>query len=964
MSSPPPKDPITPLAAALRRAITGEVRFDDGSRALYATDASNYRQVPIGVVLPRTIADVEATVALCREHGAPVLARGAGTSLAGQACNVAVVLDFTKYLHHVLVLDPGRRLARVEPGTVLDDLRDAAEAFGLTFGPDPATHNRCTLGGMLGNNSCGVHSVMAGRTSDNVHSLDLLTYDGLRLTVGATSHDELAAIIAAGGRRGEIYAGLRDLRDRYADLVRARFPDIPRRVSGYNLDALLPEQGFHVARALVGSEGTCATVLEATLHLVPSPRHRTLLLLGFRDNFVAADAVPAVLNGPHRPMGLEGLDVGVLDAALERGMRLPGRALFPPGGAWLIAEYGGDSPAEAEALAREAEAALAPVAGATRLLLSAAEQRQMWEVRESALGATAMEADGSRFWSGWEDAAVAPEKLGAYLRDFHQLMDSYDYRGHVFGHFGDGCVHVHLNFDFRSPLGRTRFRNFLDEAADLCVAHGGSLSGEHGDGQAHGLLLERMFGPELVDAFREFKAIWDPEGRMNPGKLVDARPPEADLRLGAAFDPPPVATTLYFAEDEGDFRRSVTRCVGVGKCRRSDGGTMCPSYMATREEAHSTRGRARLLFEMLQADPLEGGWRDEAVKDALDLCLACKACKTECPVNVDMASYKAEFLEHFYRDRRRPRVAYTLGRIDRWARLAGRTPLFAHLANAATQTPGLAAVSKWVAGVHPTRSLPRFDPHPFTRRRRPPAPDHAGQPRVILWPDTVNNHLHPEVAEAGARVLSAAGFQVELPPMPLCCGRPFYDFGLLQPAQQALEEILSALAEPIAAGVPVVGLEPSCIAVFRDELQRLFPARLDAQRLGRQSFLLGDFLARHAPDFRPPDHGGRRALLHTHCHQKALFGAESDVALLRAAGLQVETPDTGCCGLAGSFGFTREHYDLSMTVGERVLLPAVRNADAGTLVITSGFSCREQIAHGTGRRAWHVAEVLDRQAAS
>lgn len=962
-TAPSSPHPNPALAGALRRHVRGEVRFDSGSRALYATDASNYRQVPIGVVLPRDADDVVATMALCREHDVPVLPRGAGTSLAGQCCNVAVVLDFTKYMGRVIELDPASRLARVQPGTVLDVLRAAAEAHGLTFGPDPATHGRCTLGGMIGNDSCGVHSIMAGRTSHNVVALDVLTYGGQRLTVRRTDPDDLGAILAAGDTQSALYGQLQELRDRYAGLIRARYPKIPRRVSGYNLDALLPESGFHVARALVGSEGTCVTVLEATLRLVPSPPARALLLLGFPDIGAAADAVPAVMDPAHRPIGLEGLAGGVLKLVRARKLQLAGLTLFPRGDAWLIAEYGADDPAASTAMAQEAAAQLTDVAVETRVVADAAEQKAVWAVREAGLGVTAIGPDGTRYWSGWEDAAVAPERLGDYLRAFEKLTNQYGYRGDLFGHFGDGCVHTHLNFDFRSAAGIRHFRSFLDDAADLVVTYGGSLTGEHGDGQARGVLLERMFGPELVNAFREFKAIWDPAGRMNPGKVVDARQPDEDLRLGPAYDPAPIGTTFLYSEDGGDFRETVTRCVGVGKCRHTEGGTMCPSYMATREEAHSTRGRARLLFEMLQGEIITGGWRDEAVKDALELCLACKACKTECPVNVDMATYKAEFFSRYYDGRRRPRSAYTLARIDRWARLAGAHPALAHAANFATQTPGLAAIAKWTAGVHPQRRLPRFAPVPFTKRFRANAPtsatglDNASRPRVLLWPDTVNNYLRPATAEAAVTVLEAAGFAVEIPGAALCCGRPLYDFGLLEPARRSLEDILAALAEPIAAGVPLVGLEPSCVSVFRDELVRLFPGREDAARLARQSFLLAEFLARRAPDFPWPAIGGQ-ALVHGHCHHRAMVGMDDELALLHATGLAVAVPDAGCCGMAGTFGFRGEHYDISTTLGERVLLPAVRASTEDTLLVADGFSCREQIEQGTGRSTVHLAEVL------
>ncbi|MDQ3946330.1 MAG: FAD-binding oxidoreductase, partial [Actinomycetota bacterium] len=655
-------DGVAPLAADLSQVIEGEVRFDAGSRALYSTAGSNYRQVPLGVVVPRTVDDVVAAMEVCRDHDVPVLGRGGGTSLAGQCCNVAVVFDFSKYLHRVVDVDPGTRQAQVEPGTILDDLRSAAEGHGLTFGPDPATHNHCTLGGMIGNNSCGVHSVMAGKTSDNIVELDVLTYDGLRLRVGPTTDDELERIIAAGGRRGEIYRELRRLRDTYADRIREGFPDIPRRVSGYALDQLLPEHGFNVARSLVGSEGTCVLVLGATCGLVPSPPVRRLVVLGYPDVYQAADDVPRVLESG--PIGLEGIDQVLVEDMRRKG--IPRQIGLLPGGAgWLLVEFGADDDTGAQ---EQAEALADTVkrrnGGVDAVVYAEAEQMHaIWDIRESGLGATTRVPGEPDTWEGWEDSAVAPERLGEYLRRLRKLYDRYGYHGALYGHFGDGCVHTRINFDLVTPKGIARFRSFLEEASDLVVSLGGSLSGEHGDGQSRAEFLPKMYGPELVEAFARFKGIWDPAGRMNPHKVVDPYRVDDNLRLGPGYDPKPVRTYFQFPDDQGNFSRATERCVGVGKCRRMGEGIMCPSYMVTREEEHSTRGRAHLLFEMLSGRGPLDGFRDEHVKDALDLCLACKGCKGECPVNVDMATYKAEFLAHHYRHRLRPRAAYSMGLI-------------------------------------------------------------------------------------------------------------------------------------------------------------------------------------------------------------------------------------------------------------------------------------------------------------
>src|SRR5579885_559501 len=696
---------LVALAKSLRRAVSGEVAFDEGSRALYAADASNYRQPPIGIVIPRTTDDVIATIATCRSYGVPVLNRGGGTSLAGQCCNAAVVIDMSKYLNHIVEIDPARRLAVVEPGVILDDLRAEAEKHGLTFGPDPATHNRCTLGGMLGNDSCGVHSLMAGKTVDNTDSLDVLTYSGLRLTVGKTDDSELNELLRQQDARATIYRRLRALRDRYGDLVRERYPKIPRRVSGYNLDELLPEKGFNVARALVGTEGTCVTVLEATTRLVYSPPARSLLVLGYPDAFSAGDHVMEVLA--HGPVGLEGIDSRLVGYMRKKKLHPQDIELLPEGGGWLPVEFGGESKEESDERARRLmdELKRQDHAPTMKLFDDPAQEHMVWEIRESGLGATAFVPGEPDAWPGWEDSAVPPEKVGTYLRDFRTLLDKYHYVCSLYGHFGQGCVHCRISFDLKTAEGIKHYRSFISEAADLVVSYGGSLSGEHGDGQSRAEFLPKMFGEELVGAFREFKAIWDPDWQMNPGKVVKPHRMDEDLRLGADYEPPQPKTYFQFPEDSGSFARAALRCVGVGKCRRMGGGTMCPSFMVTREEEDTTRGRAHALFEMLQGDPIRGGWHDQHVKETLDLCLSCKGCKRDCPVNVDMATYKAEFLSHYYAGRLRPRSAYAMGLIAVWARLASAMP---GIANAITQTPGLRALAKAAGGIAPERDLPAF----------------------------------------------------------------------------------------------------------------------------------------------------------------------------------------------------------------------------------------------------------------
>jgi len=940
------------LAQELVGAVDGEARFDAGTRAVYANDASIYRQVPLGVVLPRHADDVVAALEVCRRHDVPVHARGCGTGLAGQSVNAGVVFDFSKYMNRLVALDPQARTARVQPGLICDHLRAAAGEHGLTFSVDPATHDRCTLGGMIGNNSCGTHSMMGGKTVDNVLSLDVVTYDGTRMTVGPTGDDAYALVVGGGGRPGEIHRALRQLRDSCADLIRAGYPaDVPRRVSGYNLDSLLPERGFDVARALVGSESTCVLVLEATVRLLPDPPHHTLLVVGFPDAATAADHVPELLDSP--VIGLECFDGGVLDNLAKHGIHLPGMDELPEGGAWLLAEYGADTAQQAHERVTRARSLL--TAGDAKVVEDPAGQGDIWEVRRSTIEYTRIPGEHSGL-AGWEDAAVPPDRLGDYIRDYCALVGRHGYHTVLFGHFGQGCMHNRLDLKLDTAQDIANFGRFLDEAGDLVVSYGGSLSGEHGDGQLRANQLVKMFGPELVRAFAEFKAIFDPDGRMNPGKVVHPYPPVSNLRRGTDLTIRPVSTHFRYPDDEAGFADAVNRCFGIGKCRHTSGGTMCPSFMVTREEEHSTRGRARLLMEMMtghrDASGIDEGWRDHRVKDALDLCLSCKGCKGDCPVNVDMATYKAEFLSHFYARRLRPRSAYAMGLIPLWARLASRAP---GPVNLALRAPGLAAVLKRAAGVDVRRAPPAFATRTFRSWFAQHRPRPEGMP-VLLWPDTFTEHFSPEVGIAAVQVLEAAGFRVQIPRRVLCCGRPLYDYGMLPTAKRWLARILDELREPIRAGVPLVGLEPSCLAVFRDELGNLLPDDADARRLATSAVTLAELLTRAG--YRPP-RLERDALVQRHCHHAAVLGAQADTTLMEAMGLRVRQPDSGCCGMAGSFGYeSGRRYEVSVAAGERVILPEVRAASADTIVLADGFSCRSQIEQGTSRQALHLAEAL------
>jgi FAD/FMN-containing dehydrogenase/Fe-S oxidoreductase len=933
------------LSGELKSAIEGEVRFDDGSRALYATDASNYRQVPIGVVIPRTKDDVVRTLEICRRHNAPVLARGGGTSLCGQCCNTAVVLDFSKYMNRILSIDPDARTATVQPGVVLDDLRAAAGEHGLTFAPDPSTHTHNTLGGMIGNNSCGTHSVMGGETTHNVIEMEILTYDGERMTVGATDDAELARIVAGGGRRAEIYGALRTLRDEYAQEIRARFPDIPRRVSGYNLPALLPENGFQVARALVGSECTCVIVLEAKVRLLPQPPARSLLVLGYEDVYAAGDHVPELMK--FGPIALEGMDDRLVDDMVAVQLHSGDRSLLPEGGGWLLVEFGGRDKDEADSKARAAMEVIhrAKDAPAMRLYDDPPKESRIWKMRESGLGATAHVPQKKITWEGWEDSSVPPEKLGTYLRALRKLFERYGYDCDLYGHFGQGCVHTRIDFDLETAEGIAIYRRFIHDAARLVVSLGGSVSGEHGDGQSKAELLPIMFGERMMGAFRRFKSIWDPGNRMNPGKVVNAYRADENLRLGTGYRPPRPKTHFLFPADGGDPTRASLRCVGVGECRKKS-GLMCPSYMATGEEKHSTRGRAHLLWETLNGGVLKGGWKEESVKEALDLCLSCKGCKGECPVKVDMATYKAEFLSHYYEGRLRPPNAYAFGYIDKWSRLASHFPGAANaLANS--------RLAKEMLGIPSQRRVPRFASKTFTSGFR----EIGSGMKVILWPDTFNNYFHPEVAHAAAQALAAAGCRVTIPPRPLCCGRPLYEFGLLDSARAYLSKILEVLGDDIRAGTPVVGLEPACVSVFHEEMPNLLAGDEQAKRLGGQMFLLSEFLVRKAPAF-PFARIGGKAVVHGHCHHQAVLKMDAEREVLERLGLDFEVLDSGCCGMAGSFGFEKEKYDVSVRCAERVLLPAIKRAGAQTTIVTDGFSCREQIEQLAGRRPLHLAELL------
>ncbi|GAA2431577.1 FAD-binding and (Fe-S)-binding domain-containing protein [Streptomyces glaucus] len=943
------------LEGELREAVRGDVGFDVASRALVTMDASNYRRVPLGVVAPRDADDVAAVLAVCREHGVPVVARGGGTSIAGQATGTGVVLDFTRHMNRLIALDPRERTAVVQPGLVLDRLQEAAAPHGLRFGPDPSTHSRCTLGGMIGNNSCGAHSVAWGTTADSVRELDVITARGQRLRLGrswAGAPDGLQALA-----EGELAR------------LRTGFPELPRRISGYALDALLPENGADVARSFCGSEGTLGLLTEAVVRLVEAPRARALAVLAYADESAAAEAAAALL--PHRPLTVEGMAADLV----------PSAAGLPRGGAWLFVETGGQSEQEARARAET----IVRAADVVDFLVVAdpGAQRALWRIREDAAGTATRMPDGSEAWPGWEDCAVPPARLGAYLRDFRALLAAHGLRGTPYGHFGDGCIHARIDFDLLTEPGVARFRRFSEELAGLVVAHGGSLSGEHGDGQARAELLPRMYGTELVALFERAKGVWDPDDLLNPGMLVRPAPLDSGLRF-SVLPREPVDVTFGYSADGGDFAAAVRRCVGVAKCRTtpvSGAAVMCPSFRATGQEAHSTRGRARLLHEMLAGELVTDGWRSTEVRDALDLCLSCKGCRSDCPVGVDMATYKAEFLHHHYAGRRRPAAHYSMGRLPQWLHWASRARAAAAL-NALAGVRPLARAAKRLAGIAPEREIPKLARQTFSRwwRARRPAERPDGD-LVVLWPDTFTEHLTPSVGRAAVRVLEAAGLRVALPPTlrtrghpvgdgrtrsaaalltarraRVCCGLTYVSTGQLDHARAVLRRTLDLMEPVLATAAPVVVLEPSCAAALRADLPELLPDDPRAARLAGRVLTFAQALERHAPGWTPP-RLDRAAVGQTHCHQHAVLGDAPDRRLREAAGL-TGGPSGGCCGLAGDFGFTRGHFEVSRACAEEQLLPSVRQAPPDAVVLADGFSCRTQLEQLAGVRGRHLAEVL------
>ena len=924
---------------ALGRA--GVDALDDvGARSVYSTDASVYRIPPLAVTRPADAEQVERIVDVARRFDVPLTARGAGTSVAGNAIGRGIVVDFSRRMNAVLAIDPAARTARVQPGVVHADLQRAARPHGLRFGPDPSTHSRCTIGGMIGNNACGARSLAYGRTADNVVALELLDAAGGRVSTGYRD----GSPVAAGADR--ILADLRATMSRRLAVARTEFGRFGRQVSGYAVENLVPERGYDLTRTIVGSEGTLALVTEATVRLVEEPGHRVLVAIGFADIAAAGDAAPATLAVA--PTACEGLDARIVEVVRHRR----GPAAVPPlprGAAWLLVELAGHDPEDV--LSRAEALAAARLGLEHRIVSDPREIAVLWGIREAGAGLAGRAPSERPAWAGWEDAAVPPDRLGGYLRRFDALMDEHGLTGMPFGHFGEGCIHVRLDYPLDAG-GTAAYRRFVEDAADLVAGFGGSLSGEHGDGRARSELLPRMYSPAAIELFRAVKRTFDPEGRLNPGVLVDPDPLDAQVRTAVPLRAPRSLGFAYRA-DGGDFAQAVHRCTGVGSCRADNsasGGVMCPSYRATREDRHSTRGRARLLEEAIRGDRLLD-WRSPELHDALDLCLSCKGCTSDCPTGVDLPTWKSEALHQRYRGRLRPRAHYSLGMLPRWSRIARHAPW---LANLATSAPGIRKAALALAGVDDRRAIPRFAARTFRDgfRRRPRVAE--GKP-VVLFVDSFSDHFQPEVPWATVEVLEAAGYTPRLPAHDVCCGLTWITTGQLDGAKRILARTVGALAADALAGIPIVGVEPSCTAVLRSDLAELVDSPA-ARAVADATRTLAELLVSD-PTWRPPDLSGARLLAQPHCHHRAVMGWSADERLLAAAGAEV-TEVAGCCGLAGSFGIERGHYEVSVAVAELDLLPAVRAAAPGTVVLADGFSCRTQLDDLAGVPSRHLAQVL------
>lgn len=914
------------------------------TRSQYAHDASTYRVTPRAVVQPRSADEVSATLRAAWLAEVPVTVRGAGTSMAGNAVGPGIILDLARHLTTIHEVDEERLTATVDAGVVLDTLQEAARPHGLMFGPDPSSHSRVTIGGMIGNDACGNHSVAYGRTSDHVVELEVVLADG---TPARATRGGLRAIRPADEARvAAVETALRELTAGNLALFRTGLGQIGRQVSGYHLHRLLPENGFDVAKALAGSEGSLAVVTRAVVQLTRVPTSVRMLVLGYDDLVDAAEDVPTILA--FRPIAVEATDQAVVSAMRQRS-RVP-QPDFPTGRAWLYVELAGDDRDDRGSDAR-IETLLAQLRGhgrvrGTREAVTQQDRDLLWRIREDGAGLVANPVDGPRAWPGWEDAAVHPNRLAAYLKDFRALLDEHGLVGVLYGHFGAGCVHVRIDFDHSSARGRERAADFLHAAARLVAQHGGSISGEHGDGRARSSLLSAMYGRDMLTAFSTAKLTLDPRGLLNPGIIVE---PDGVTQSLAPVPTTPSRTTLLLRDDGDDLAAAASRCVGIGRCVAPSGGVMCPSYRATRNERDSTRGRARALQDLMSGQP---GMDEQGVLDTLDLCLSCKACATDCPTGVDMASYKSELLHRRYRGRLRPRSHYSLGWLPTLTRIAGPVAgLLNALGGSRTARRMLPLL-----GITAERAVPRL----ATRRERKRAFElTAGQkPRAVLLVDTFSRAFRPDIVTAAVRVLVDAGIPVTLSPR-VCCGLTWTTTGQLDRARRTMRQAVTRLSSGPHTSVPIIALEPSCAAAFvaAHELLDSHDAAAVASRILTFEAALRDLAQ---PGWLPPtlpQHG----VVQTHCHERSVLSASTQAATLRGAGMTGLTEAVGCCGLAGNFGFEVEHYATSMAVARTTLLPTIAAAPADAVLVADGFSCRTQIDHvvDDGRRARHLAEVMN-----
>jgi len=956
---------VNDLERELGRAIRGNVRFDAGSRLLYSTDASMYQMEPVGVVIPRDADDVQAAIETAARHKVAILPRGGGTSLTGQTVNHALVLDFSRFMDQVLEVNAEELWVRVQPGLVQDNLNHHVRGLGLGFGPDTSTSNRATLGGMLGNNSGGSHSIAYGLTVEHVIELKTVLADGSRAVFGEVTPDEFAAKCRVPGLEGQIYREVARIRDTYADEIRAKYPAHWRRVSGYNLNELVPAIGrrhatngkpLNMARLIVGSEGTFLTVVEAKMRLIRRPKKTAVEVIHYREIQEALESSSSILEtGPY---AVELTDKMILDLArnnIEQSQRM-GFVHGDPG-AIMIVEYAGETDAEVRAKieALDARRQSERFGYTAHVAHDTAEQASIWKLRKAGLGLLLGMKGDKKPIAFVEDTAVAPQHLAEFVSRFREIFAKHDTEGAYYGHCSVGCLHIRPVIDLKTPRGLEQVKAIADEITDLVVRFNGTISSEHGDGRARSPFLERMYGPRIMQAFRELKRAFDPDNRMNPGNIVAPAGVTDHLRYGTQYTTWEPKTLLDFSE-QGGFAASIEMCNGVGACRKTLEGTMCPSYMATKDEEHSTRGRANALRAVLSGRLPAKEFTGRRLYEVMDLCLECKGCKAECPSNVDMAKLKYEFLHHYYQANGLPLRNRLFGRIARMNHLGARLPGLVNWIS--TLAPSRWVLEK-VAGIDRRRPLPALAAQTFTdwfARRTPPSAAPRGE--VVLFNDTFTTYNVPEIARAAVAVLEAAGYRVVLIDRK-CCGRPLISKGMLAEAREHAAWNVERLAPYARRGVPIVGLEPSCLLTLRDETVELVRTD-DARAVARQSFLFEEFLVRERGrglelSFRA---NGKKALLHGHCHQKALVGTAPTVAALRWAGFEVQEIDSGCCGMAGSFGFEREHYDISVALGNRRLAPAVKAAAAETEIVAPGISCRQQIQHLAGRRAKHPAEVL------